>query len=129
MTDLESRIRLALTVCILLLVTMLLLRLLLPWLLVLGSVAVGYSLWHRNAAHQRQRQHTLNQVFYSLLQAQQGRISVLDFAMQAQLTGPEARQYLDDQARAFSARFEPTPQGDVLYIFSLGQLSYADLGP
>ena len=126
MTDLESRIRVALVFCSLLLATVLLLQLLLPWLLVLGGAALGYGLWHRHTARQRQRQQSLNQVFYTLLQAQQGRISVLDFAMQAQLTGPEARQYLDTQARAFSARFEPTPQGDVLYVFSLGQLSYSD---
>ncbi|MEO0540519.1 MAG: hypothetical protein AAFZ80_06605 [Cyanobacteria bacterium P01_A01_bin.105] len=126
MSDLESRIRVALTVCILLLATTLLLRLLLPWLLVSGVAALGYWYWQRRYAHQRQRQNTLNHVFYDLLQAQQGRISVLDFAMQAQLSGTEARQYLDAQARAFSARFEPTPQGDILYIFSLGQLSYPE---
>lgn len=124
MIDLEGRVRLTLTVCLLLLVIVLLLRLLLPLLLVGGLVSLGYSLWRRTDRTRRQRQIALNQVFYTLLQAQQGRISVLDFAMQAQLSGPQARTYLDAQARAFSAQFEPTPQGDILYIFSLGQLSY-----
>ena len=126
MADLESRVRVALTGCILMLATVLLLRLLLPWLLISGGAALAYWLWQRQSAVQQQRQHALNQIFYGLLQAQQGRISVLDFAMQAQLTGSEAQQYLDAQARAFSARFEPTPQGDVLYVFSLGQLSYPE---
>ncbi len=121
MTDLESRLRVALSVCIFLLAAVLLLRLLLPWLLLLGGVALVYGLWQHRYQSQRQRQNHLNQIFYHLVQHQQGRVSVLDFAMQAQLSGPEARHYLDQQAQAFSAQFEPTPQGDVLYVFSLGR--------
>ena len=123
MSDLEAQVRLALLICLSLLLAVLLLQLVLPWLLVGAISGALYWLWRRVDRARRQRQTVLNQVFYTVLQAQQGRVSVLDFAMQAQLSGTEAQAYLDEQARAFSARFEPTLQGDILYVFSLGTCS------
>jgi hypothetical protein len=119
-SNLEDRVRLALGLCALLLLVVLLLRLLLPWVLVLGLGVGTYLLWQRWLHHQQQQQTQLNQAFYQLLQTQNGRISVLDLAMQTQISGPQARDYLDAQARAFSANFEPTPDGNVLYVFNLG---------
>jgi hypothetical protein len=119
--DLEIKSRLVLGLGLLSLVVVLLLRLLLPLLAVFGLGAVGFWLWrsHAQKRQQQQRQQTrLNAKFYKLLQQQQGRISVLDFAMRTQLNGAAAQAYLNTQAQSFSAFFETTPQGDLIYVFS-----------
>ncbi|NEP18883.1 MAG: hypothetical protein F6J97_18615 [Leptolyngbya sp. SIO4C1] len=119
-SNLEAQIRLALGICLVLLLAVLLLRLLLPWLLMGGLLAGAYIFWQRYQQQQRSHSAFLNNHFYQLLRQQQGQISVLDFAMLTQLSGPEAKQYLDAQAKAFHASFEASPRGDVLYIFNLG---------
>lgn len=107
------RLGLGLGAAIALLLVILLVRLLLPWLLVLAAIAAGSYLWRRCRAHQRH----LYTCFYTCLQQQNGRISVLDFAMVAQITGPQARVFLDQRAKDFFADFEPTSYGDVFYTF------------
>lgn len=124
-SDLESRIRLALGICALTLLVMMLLRLLLPWLLIGGVAAGGYLLWQRCQKQHQLHQAFLHSQFYQLLKKQQGRISVLDFAMQTQISGGEAKEYLNAQANAFSASFEPTMQGDIIYVFNLSRVQSA----
>lgn len=97
----------------LILVLVLVVRLLLPWLVVAGLVVAGFWCWRRQRAQQR----GLHLLFYEQLAARQGRISVLEFAIAAQLTGTEARAFLDARAKEFFANFEPTDAGDVLYTF------------
>lgn len=89
------------------------LQFLLPWLLLASLVGAGFWLWQ----HHQQRKKQLYQLFYDLIKARGGRIHVLDFAMAAQLTGREARTFLDARAREFFANFEPTDHGDILYTF------------
>lgn len=120
-SDLEIKSRLVLGLGLLSLVVVLLLRLLLPLLAIFGLGAVGFWLWrsHVKKQQQQKRQQTrINAKFYKLLQQQQGRISVLDFAMRTQLDGAAAQAYLNTQAQSFSAFFETTPQGDLIYVFS-----------
>ena len=120
-SDLEIKSRLVLGIGLLSLVVVLLLRLLLPLLALVGLGALGFWLWrsHRKKQQQQQRQQArINAKFYQLLQQQHGRISVLDFAMRTQLDGAVAQAYLNAQAQAFSAFFETTPQGDLIYVFS-----------
>lgn len=119
-SDLEMKSRLILGIGLLSLVVVLLLRLLLPLLAIAGLGAVGYWLWQLRRKRQQQQARLnarLNAQFYQLLQQQQGRISVLDFAMRTQLDGAAAQAYLNTQAQAFSAFFETTPQGDIVYVF------------
>ena len=104
----------------------LLLRLLLPMLLLLGLIALGYWIWrslHRYHQRRRRRQARLNTQFYQLLKRQQGRISALDFAMFTQTDGLVAQDYLNEQAQAFSAYCETTIQGDIVYVFNLAAIS------
>ncbi|PSR14759.1 hypothetical protein C8255_23755 [filamentous cyanobacterium CCP3] len=110
---LEYRLLMALIMAGAALVTVLLIQLLLPWLVVggLGGGAVWF--WRRRQARER----ALHRVFYAQIAAHQGRLSVLDFAIAAQITGREARQFLDQRAEEFWGDFEPTPTGDVLYTF------------
>lgn len=109
----EYRLKVALLLAGGALLAVLLLQLLLPWLLVGGLIGAGVWGWQRRRA----RALALHQVFYAQIAAHQGRISVLDFAIAAQLTGSEARQFLDQRAKDFWGDFEPTPAGDILYTF------------
>ena len=110
---LENRLAVACILAGLVLGVVLLVKLLLPWLVGAGLVGAGLWFWHR---HQVQRR-ALHMLFYEQLEARQGRISVLEFAMATQLTGAEARAFLDARAKEFFANFEPTDSGDVLYTF------------
>ncbi|MBD1873563.1 hypothetical protein H6F75_08720 [Nodosilinea sp. FACHB-131] len=110
---LEYRLLMALIMASAALVTVLLIQLLLPWLVIGGLIAGALWFWRR----QRARERALHQIFYAQVAAHQGRISVLDFAIAAQLTGSEARRFLDQRAQDFWGDFEPTPSGDVLYTF------------
>ena len=89
-------------------------KILLPWLMIGGLAATGWWLWRRRQLEIRRQQ----QIFYSLIQAHQGRISVLDFAIAANLDAREARQFLDHRAEEFLANFEVTEQGDMIYLFN-----------
>lgn len=89
---------------------------------ILGGGAVGYWIWKQwkqEQCQQQRRQAKIDATFYQLLRQQQGRISVLDFAMHTQLNGVSAQAYLNLQAQALSAYYETTPHGDVVYVFNL----------
>ena len=109
----EYRLTVALALAAVTLFGVLVVRLLLPWLLVVGLIGLALWGWQRR----RTRELALHQIFYAQIAAHQGRISVLDFAIAAQITGSEARQFLDQRAKDFWGDFEPTAAGDVLYTF------------
>jgi len=112
-SHLENRLATACVIAGITLAAILVIKIFLPWLVGAGLVAIGVWFWRR---HQAQRR-ALHLLFYDQLTARQGRISVLEFAMAAQLTGAEARTFLDARAQEFFANFEPTDGGDVLYTF------------
>ncbi len=124
-SNLEIKSRLFLGLGLLGLVVALLLYLLLKILLPLFAVAffgiAGFWLWKQYCQKQKQKQQQearINAQFYKMLKQQQGRISVLDFAMRTQLDGAAAQAYLNEQAQVFSAFFDTTPQGDLIYVFN-----------
>lgn len=108
-----SRLGLGVGIAIALLFLLLLLKLLLPWLLLVAAGWTGWYFWKRH----RDFEQRLYTCFYECLKVHQGRISVLDFAMNAQITGPQARAFLDARAKDFFGDFEPTAHGDILYTF------------
>lgn len=112
---LQARLGIAIALAITGALLLLLLQLLLPWLLLGAAVLGGLGLWQR----QHQQQQLLYAIFYDHLRHNQGRLSVLEFAMAAQIPGPQARSFLDARARDFLAQFEPTHYGDVVYTFDL----------
>jgi hypothetical protein len=123
-SDLEIKSRLFLGLGLLSLVV-LLLRLLLPVFVIAALGAGGYWLWRQWKQQQQQqqrRQARLDAKFYQLLRQQQGHISVLDFAMFAQINGAAAQSYLNAQAQAFLAHFETTVRGDIIYVFNLATM-------
>jgi hypothetical protein len=115
---LENQIVLVGGLAALTLVLLLVVRLLLPWLVGAGLVGLGLWFWHRHQATHR----ALHRQFYDQLEARDGRLSVLEFAMATGLTGAEARAFLDARAQEFWANFEPTDTGDVLYTFPMAPM-------
>ncbi|MEM9002758.1 MAG: hypothetical protein AAGE59_04425 [Cyanobacteria bacterium P01_F01_bin.86] len=115
--DFSNRVGLGLTVAFSIFLLLLLLKLLMPWLLLLGVLYGVWYAWQRRRQYQQQ----LYQCFYECLQANHGRISVIDFAMAARITGPRARKFLDARAKDFFAEFETSVHGDIFYTFRTPQ--------
>jgi hypothetical protein len=62
--------------------------------------------------------HAIRDRFFQLLQVNQGRLSLLDFAAATRLEPAIARRYLDGWAKELFATFEVTDDGDIDYIFT-----------
>lgn len=72
----------------------------------------------KQVLHQ-QKNYLLQSHFYQLLQQNQGKITVLNFAMQSQLSAADARSYLDKKAKEFNANFQVSEEGAVSYQFDV----------
>lgn len=106
----------------------------LPWAISIGFglLTLGYS-WHiflaitvtsglglavrRFQQQQKQQQELLNSLFYQLIEENQGRITTLDLAMKAKLPANVVQEFLDRQATDFSAHYEITDLGGIIYYF------------
>lgn len=86
----------------------------------LAPSAVGGFLLYGSVRAQR---HALRERFFQLLQANRGRISLIDFATATQLEPAIARRHLDDWAKVCHASFEVTEGGDVYYVFSADSIA------
>ncbi|OKH41854.1 hypothetical protein NIES2101_33570 [Calothrix sp. HK-06] len=76
--------------------------------------AGGLLLW---GVYKEDRKQRLHSVFYQLLNQNQGRIALMQFALEAQLTAGVAKQYLDDKAKDFGAAFNVSEDGQFYYCF------------
>lgn len=106
----------------------------LPWAISIGFglLTLGYS-WHlflaitltsgvglavrRFQQQQKQQQELLNSLFYKLIEENQGRITTLDLAMKAKLPANVVQEFIDRQATDFSAHYEITDLGGIIYYF------------
>ncbi|MBE9051924.1 hypothetical protein IQ243_16130 [Nostocales cyanobacterium LEGE 11386] len=79
----------------------------------------GYMFWGLRRRNQKQLNDRLDAIFYQMLRANNGKITVLQLAMEAKLTGKQAKQYLDQKSQEFNASFEPSEQGDISYLFHI----------
>ncbi|WP_414579364.1 hypothetical protein [Anabaena sp. CCY 9402-a] len=90
--------------------------------MILGSW-LGWGLYlqskNQKKALQQQLSDRLQSTFYQMIQNNDGRITVLGFAMQSQLPATVARQYLDEKAKEFSANFKVSDEGSVSYHFDV----------
>ncbi|MGL5082132.1 MAG: hypothetical protein ACRC8A_11660 [Microcoleaceae cyanobacterium] len=102
-------------------VLVLLFKTTLPWLLVLAGGVGGWRFWRAQQQREQDKQTYLDRVFYQLLLEHQGRITPLDLAMKTRLPSSDIQPYLDQKAVEFSAQFEVTDQGGVLYYFQTVQ--------
>ena len=90
--------------------------------LILGTwLGVGLYLQERNSkkALQQQLSDRLQAIFYDTIKQNEGRVTVLGFAMQSQLPPTVAREYLDDKAKELNANFQVSEEGSVSYHFDV----------
>jgi hypothetical protein len=79
----------------------------------------GYLLWGLRKKNQKQISDRLDSTFYRMLKADTGRITVLHLAMEARISGQEAKQYLDLKAKEFNASFDTSEEGSISYRFDV----------
>lgn len=88
--------------------------------LLVGVPLTGWGGWIFRGIAQQSKKETqlrLQSIFYRQIEQGKGQITVLRFAMEAQLPGKEAKHYLDEKAKEFQGSFEVTENGDVTYRF------------
>ncbi|TVP62653.1 MAG: hypothetical protein EA343_10580 [Nodularia sp. (in: Bacteria)] len=79
----------------------------------------GYMFWGLRRRHEKELSDRLDSTFYQILQANHGKINVLQLAMAAKLPGKQAKEYLNQKSQEFNASFEPSEQGDIIYLFHI----------
>ncbi|MDX2228758.1 MAG: hypothetical protein NW220_03925 [Leptolyngbyaceae cyanobacterium bins.349] len=89
----------------------------------LAPAALGGLLLYTSVRADR---HAIRDRFFQLLQANQGRLSLLDFAAATRLEPAIARRHLDGWAKEFCATFEVTVDGDIDYVFTNRPLTLPD---
>lgn len=95
-------------------------------LIFLGAVptaTAGYLLWDLRQQSLKARSDHLHSIFFKLLKVGHGKLTVLDFAMHTRLPGLEAKAFLDDRAREFTADFSVSESGGLLYHFPVSEAS------
>lgn len=93
-------------------------------LLGLPPLAIGSKLVLEVQAESQKAREQLRATFYNILKSSGGKISILQLAMQANLSAAEAKAFLDKQAQEFQARFEVSETGTVFYYFDLNADSH-----
>jgi hypothetical protein len=83
-----------------------------------STLAGSWIIWNLRAQRQRDRQIHLQKIFYKLLPENDGKISILQFAIASQVSGEEAKQYLDIKAQEFNANFNVV-ETTVVYEFGV----------
>lgn len=81
----------------------------------------SWRLWNYYQQRQQNQLANLDEVFYRLIRENQGRITPLDLAMHSKISGTTVQQYLDQKAVEFSAQFDVTDQGGIIYYFETAQ--------
>ncbi|MGB3535247.1 MAG: hypothetical protein WBA13_17240 [Microcoleaceae cyanobacterium] len=115
--NLSPSLTLILPIALLLLV----LQKILPLFIAIAAASGAWQILRRYQQQTQQKKGNLDEIFYRLIQQHQGRITVLDLAMNAKLPPPQVQQYLDQRAAEFSAQFEVTEQGGIIYYFETVQ--------
>ncbi|MBO3459931.1 hypothetical protein G7B40_040095 [Aetokthonos hydrillicola Thurmond2011] len=90
--------------------------------LLFGIPVTGAGAWLVWSLHQQNRkqvQQQLQSIFHQLLKLGQGEITVMQFALEAQLKADVAKQYLDERAKEFNATFNVGEDGEVYYCFPI----------
>ncbi|MBW4471169.1 MAG: hypothetical protein KME45_12300 [Stenomitos rutilans HA7619-LM2] len=96
-------------------------------LILFGLAPASLGGWFLHASAKLHRQ-AMRERFFQVLQANQGRVSVLNFAAAARLEPAIARQHLDAWAKEFSATFDVSEEGNIYYIFTKEPFALPDTG-
>lgn len=84
-----------------------------------AAVWGGWLAWSLHQQRQKEGHDRLHSTFYRLLQEGNGKITVIRFALEVQLSAAAAQQYLDEKAKEFDADFGVSEEGGIFYYFSL----------
>ncbi|HEY9672925.1 MAG TPA: hypothetical protein V6D11_15890 [Waterburya sp.] len=79
--------------------------------------AGGWIAWRLQQQAKKQKRDRLQSTFYRLLKKGNAQLTLLGFAMEADLSAEAAKQYLDQKAREFNATFDVCDGGGVVYVF------------
>lgn len=92
-----------------------------PPLIISGAIGWGLYFQQRQARERSQAAaaEQLQQLFYQLVNRHQGRLTVMQFAAAANISGSEAKAYLDQRAKEFGADFTSEAAGEITYHFPL----------
>lgn len=80
---------------------------------------LGLNLRQRHQKTLEQHQLEQEQLFLSLLQGNEGEVTVVQFASQTRLSLEEAKTYLDQKAVQLNGSFDVTETGAIVYRFPL----------
>ena len=83
----------------------------------LGLVGSGALAGSLKRQRRREMRLQLEAAFVQQLQAGQGQVALMPFALAAQASAVEARVFLDGQVRQFDGEFGVTEEGEVVYRF------------
>jgi ribosomal protein L7/L12 len=100
--------------------------------LLLGVPSTGMGTWLvADLRRQRRQQEAqrLQGTFFQLVKAGRGKVTPLRFAMEAQVDGETAKQYLSDRALEYDATFQVDDDGGITYCFNLGEVDSRLLRP
>jgi ribosomal protein L7/L12 len=89
-------------------------------LIFFGILPVTIAIWlmfNNTRQSQKSERDRLQRVFFNLLRQGDGNINVLRFSMEANISGAEAKVYLDERAKEFNAAFNVSEEGRVFYYF------------
>jgi ribosomal protein L7/L12 len=89
-------------------------------LILYGLSPIALGSWLAFSNYQRSKkaeQRYLQAVFYRLLKESNGQINALRFSMESNLSGAEAKEYLDARAKEFNASYNVSEEGKLSYYF------------
>ena len=93
----------------------------LGWVGLFGGVSLtAVGVWYGVDAftqERRSRREHLQRTFYAMVEAHNGEFSLLQYAKTADISGQQARAYLDERAQEFNATFEVDMDGGIIYRF------------
>ncbi len=81
------------------------------------TLGVFIGLWIAGQNQNQQKRQNLEQAFYRLVEAQNGKVSLIQLAAMAQVEAATAQQYLEQQAQIFSAFPEVDDEANTYYRF------------
>ncbi len=84
---------------------------------ILPIAIASWLLFNNTRQSKKSERDRLQKIFFKLLRDGDGNINVLRFSMEANISGVEAKAYLDERAKEFNAAFNVSEEGRVFYYF------------
>ena len=79
----------------------------------------GWIAWSLSRENQGKEGDRLRSTFFQVAKENDGCVSVMQFSMAANLDGDEAKEFLDERAKEFSANFDVDEHGGIFYRFPI----------